>query len=90
MKYRSRSEIIAQVLTTALEPEGVTKTKIMYKAYLSYSQLREYMALVLENGLLETADTNKYRTTNKGVNVLETYRHMNDLAGVQLGRPRTL
>jgi predicted transcriptional regulator len=32
---------------------GATKTKIMYKAFLSYSQLKEYLAMLMENSLLE-------------------------------------
>ena len=32
---------------------GATKTKIMYKAFLSYAQLREYLSVLIENNLLE-------------------------------------
>ena len=32
---------------------GVTNTKIMYKAFLSYAQLKEYLTVLIENGLLE-------------------------------------
>ncbi|WP_323444712.1 winged helix-turn-helix domain-containing protein [Candidatus Nitrososphaera gargensis] len=35
MKYRSRTEITAQILEAACG--GATKTRIMYKAYLSYA-----------------------------------------------------
>jgi predicted transcriptional regulator len=51
MKYRSRTDITAQILEAA--NGGVTKTKIMYKAFLSYAQLKEYLAVLIENGLLE-------------------------------------
>jgi predicted transcriptional regulator len=34
MKYRSSTEIVAMILDAA--NSGETKTKIMYKAYLSY------------------------------------------------------
>jgi predicted transcriptional regulator len=40
MKYRSRTDIVAMILDAA--NGGATKTKIMYKAYLSYAQLEEY------------------------------------------------
>lgn len=54
MKYRSRTEIVRQILDTAKEDsDGVTKTKIMYKSYLSFAQLKDYLAMLLESGLIE-------------------------------------
>ena len=50
MKYRSRTEIVAVILDAA--NGGSTKTKIMYKAFLSYAKLREYFSVLLENNLL--------------------------------------
>jgi len=39
----------------------------MYEAFLSFSQLKEYVALLLRNGLLEHDDLKKtYKTTEKG------------------------
>jgi len=51
MKYRSRTEIVAMILEAA--NGGATKTRIMYKAFLSYAQLREYLSVLIENNLLE-------------------------------------
>lgn len=51
MKYRSRTDIVSQILEAA--NGGASKTKIMYKAYLSYAQLKEYLSVLVENGLLE-------------------------------------
>ncbi|MGI0001285.1 MAG: winged helix-turn-helix domain-containing protein, partial [Nitrososphaeraceae archaeon] len=51
MKYRSRTEIVGNILDAA--NGGATKTKIMYKAFLSYAQLREYLSVLIENNLLE-------------------------------------
>ena len=56
MKYRSRTEIVSNILEAA--NGGVTKTKIMYKAYLSYNQLREYLSILIENNLLEYLEGN--------------------------------
>jgi predicted transcriptional regulator len=47
----------------------------MYQAFLSFNQLsKEYLPLLLENGLLEydTKDQ-KYRTTRKGKEFLDVY-----------------
>lgn len=38
MKYRSRDEIISQILDAANGGGGATKTELMYKAYLSMTK----------------------------------------------------
>lgn len=70
MRYRSRTEIISDILTAA--NGGITKTKIMYKAFLSFNQLREYLTSMVENDLI-TYDslTQVYRTTPKGMRLLQ-------------------
>ena len=79
-KYRSRSEIAYQILLAAKELDGVTKTRIMYKSYLSFAQLKEYLKLLIDSELLEhSSERNTYRTTAKGIAVLETYSQMNEL-----------
>ena len=52
MKYRSRSDII-ELLLDAANGGGATKTKLMYTAYLSFNQLKEYLTLLVGNGLIE-------------------------------------
>jgi len=64
MKYRSRSDIVGLLLDAA-NGGGATKTKLMYKAYLSFNQLREYLTLLVENGLIEYELGQTYRTTEK-------------------------
>lgn len=52
MKYRSRTDIIGLLLEGA--NVGVaTKTKLMDKAFLSFNQLRGYLAVLVENGFIE-------------------------------------
>lgn len=83
MKYRTRNEIISQILTSARVLDGTTKTRIMYQAFLSHVQLRDYLSFLIDGGLLEyDSQTNRYRTTEKGVGVLEAYQKINDLVGV--------
>jgi predicted transcriptional regulator len=80
MKYRSRSEIIAVILETANDSSGVNKTRIMYKAILSYTQLREYLSLIIENGLLEYLEgEHTYRITEKGIHFLQIYNKIREL-----------
>ena len=79
MKYRSRTDITAQILETAID--GVSKTKIMYKAFLSYAQLKEYLAVLLENDLLSyDAGTEKFKTTAKGHRFLKITQELGKLA----------
>lgn len=78
MRYRSRSDITAQILESA--SGGTTKTKIMYKAFLSYSQLKEYLSLLIENNLLAyEKETNSYKTTEKGHRLIKLYDNMGAL-----------
>ena len=78
VKYRSRTEIVAMILEAA--NGGATKTKIMYKAFLSYAQLREYLSVLIENNLLEYLDgTQTYKTTEKGLNLLKMHNEMGEL-----------
>ena len=78
MKYPSRTEIVSNILDAA--NGGATKTKIMYKAYLSYNQLREYLSILIENSLIEYLDgTQTYKTTEKGLNLLKMHNEMAEL-----------
>jgi len=78
VKYRSRTEIVAMILEAA--NGGATKTKIMYKAFLSYVQLKEYLSVLIENNLLEYIDgTHKFKTTEKGLNYLKMHNEIGEL-----------
>ena len=78
MKYRSRTEIVAMILEAA--NGGAKKTKIMYKAFLSYAQLREYLSVLIENNLLEYLEGSQtYKTTEKGLNFLKMHNEIGEL-----------
>ena|ERR1044071_9226614 len=79
MKYRSRTDIVSQMLEAA--NGGATKTKIMYKAYLSYAQLKEYLSAMMENGLIEYVEGERvFRTTAKGLKFMSVYNQIDSLA----------
>ena len=70
---------MAQILDVA--NRGVSKTRIMYRAYLSYYQLNEYLSFLVSNGLLEFERTTiSYKTTEKGFKFLRLYTQMADIA----------
>jgi predicted transcriptional regulator len=78
MKYRSRTEIVAMILEAA--NGGATKTRIMYKAFLSYAQLREYLSVLIENNLLQYMEGSQtYKTTEKGLNFLKMNNEIAEL-----------
>jgi predicted transcriptional regulator len=78
VKYRGRTEIVSSILDAA--NGGAIKTKIMYKAFLSYGQLREYLTILIENNLLEYLDgTQTFRTTEKGLNFLKMQNELGEL-----------
>jgi predicted transcriptional regulator len=77
MKYRSRTELASNILEAA--NGGATKTKIMYKAFLSYAQLKEYLAMLIRNDLVTHDIEGIYRTTSKGIRFLETTRQLGGL-----------
>ena len=78
MKYRSRTEIVCNILDAA--NVGTTKTKIMYKAFLSYGQLKEYLSLLIENNLIEYFDgSHTFKITEKGLNYLKIYNEIGEL-----------
>ena len=82
MRYRSRSDIAEMILEAA--NGGATKTKIMYKAFLSYAQLKEYLTVLLENGLLEYEEGRQFfRTTEKGVRLLQMYNQFDEIMSIE-------
>ena len=77
MKYRSRSEIVALILEAA--NGGATRTKIMYKAFLSFVHLKGYLSVLLENELIEYDAGGKiYKKTPRGIRLLEVYNQINN------------
>ncbi|MGZ5549014.1 MAG: winged helix-turn-helix domain-containing protein [Nitrososphaeraceae archaeon] len=79
MGNRSRTEIVAMILDAANEG-GETKTKIMYFAFLSYNQVKEYLSILIENNLIEYLDgTHKFKTTEKGLNYLKMHNEIGEL-----------
>ena len=79
MKYRSRIDIISQILEVA-NGRNATKTKIMYSALLSYNQLKEYLMLLTEKDLLRyNEDTQTFKTTEKGLRFLQLSNQIDNI-----------
>ena len=77
MTNRTRTEIVCNILDAA--NGGATKTKIMYAAFLSYAQLKEYLSILIDNNLIEYSNrTQTFKTTEKGLNYLKMYREIGE------------
>jgi predicted transcriptional regulator len=92
MKYRSKTDIIGHILEVVNShgDNGLTKTKIMYNVFLSFAQLKEYLSVLLEKGLIEEyqieqeekekqRSSSYYRITHKGRRFLEIYRGLSEM-----------
>ena len=73
---RSEIEVLASMLEVARR--GVNKTKILYKANLSYTQLVNYLRFLMEKGLMDVVELkggrNTYTTTVKGLLFLTAWK----------------
>ena len=51
----------------------------MYKSYLSFAQLRDYLATLTEQGLIEYEEIGHlFKTTSKGLRVLQLQNEINE------------
>ncbi|MGB8025147.1 MAG: DUF4364 family protein [Nitrososphaeraceae archaeon] len=75
MKHRSETERIALILeaiNSNSSKRGETQTRIMYKAYLPYAKLKEYLSVLLDKGLIEYQREDRlYTITEKGVHFIQ-------------------
>jgi len=74
-RRRGRHDIVADILKVS--KDGANKTKIIYKANLSFDQSNTYIDLLLEKGLLQLGNPhNIYKTTDRGLIFLKRYQEM--------------
>ena len=63
----------------------------MFKAFLSYNQLKEYLSTLIENNLLEYLDgTHKFKTTEKGLNFLKMHNAIGELLQTTIGNDKLI
>ncbi|MCJ7571989.1 MAG: winged helix-turn-helix domain-containing protein [Candidatus Thermoplasmatota archaeon] len=81
---RSELDIVVDILN--LSKDGTNKTSILYKTNLSYSQLKNYLSILLEKDILKEVmveqngrDLKHYKTTSKGLNLLELSQEITNL-----------
>ena len=84
MTYRTRFEIITQILQTTLNANsnacGATKTAIMYDVFLNHTQLQQYLSILTESEMLQSDKRmQKFRITQKGQEFLRLFSEMDQL-----------
>ena len=74
-KRRDKEEIMYQILKAAVEP--ATRTRLIYASFLSNSELRQYIRLLIENGRLELDPISRTRfKVTEGRKFLRLYEDM--------------
>jgi len=73
LRRRDKHDIVLDILKIA--KGGRRKTQIMYKAKLSYGQLKIYLELLNDRGLLES-NNGVYHTTGKGLDFIRIYEEI--------------
>lgn|SRR6266849_2562868 len=79
-KYRRTVDIMAAILRIVIGGEG-TKRGIANGANLSFSQVKQYLLLLLDTDLL-TIEQDKesiYKITQKAIRFLRLYEHINEM-----------
>ena len=86
MKNRDRMEIFSRILQAAngRSGNGATRTKIMYGAFLTHTQLKQHLPVLADNGMVQYESLSQtFKTTEKGLMFLKTYSEMNQMIKVQ-------
>lgn len=81
VKRRSRVDIASEILSIC--NKGAGKTKIVYATNLNFKLVKDYLDLLLEEGLLRAIGVDErvvYVTTDKGPKFLRAYKKMKGLA----------
>jgi predicted transcriptional regulator len=83
MKNRDRMDIISRILESANGRSGATRTKIMYNAFLSHGQLKQYLTTLTDNDLVRYDSLSQtFKTTEKGLRFIKTYSQMDHMTKV--------
>ena len=81
---RSNIEIIADMLKVG--ENGAGKTKIMYGANLSYSQIQKYLGFLVSQGFIDKMEVGNpavtYKVTDSGLKLLNTINSTIEMLGL--------
>ncbi|MFC1993193.1 winged helix-turn-helix domain-containing protein [Chloroflexota bacterium] len=83
-RRRSNIEVIADMLKVG--ENGAGKTRIMYNANLSYSQIQKYLGFLLNQGFIDKIQVGNpsvtYKVTGSGLKLLESINSVIEMLGL--------
>jgi predicted transcriptional regulator len=83
-RRRSNIEIIAEMLKVG--ENGVGKTRIMYGANMSYSQIQKYLGFLINRGFIDQVNVGNpsvtYNVTDSGSKLLQSIQGVIDMLGM--------
>lgn len=80
MRHRSPIDVMGMILNATNERRGIRKSRLMYKTFLGYTQLKEYLPALTEKRLLRyDRDAQTFKTTRKGLRFLDTYNRLYEI-----------
>ena len=80
-KRRSRADVVGDILSLATEE--ASKTAIVYRTNLNFTLAKRYIDRLLSDGLLKKVEeSEKYQTTEKGIEFLKLLNTIKGLSEV--------
>ena len=80
-RRRSNIEIIADMLKVG--ENGAGKTKIMYSANMSYSQIQKYLGFLVSQGFIDKVEVDSpvvnYQVTESGLKLLQLINSLKEM-----------
>jgi predicted transcriptional regulator len=85
MQNRLKDEIIRDILKVA--NGGATMSQVMFKAYVSHSQAKGYLASLIERQFISYDQLDRtYRTTSPGIDYLKAAEQISDILSIKTKR----
>ena len=79
-RQRSKSEIVSFILKSIRSCTDAKVSQIQYETYIPYSQLKEYLTMMIQNKLIVyVKEEKKFRIAEYGMHALELYDEMDKL-----------
>ena len=89
MKHRTATAIIAEILHLA--SFRMSKTQIMYAAFLSHHQIQFYLQMLVESKLIaKEQSSNVYKTTERGMQFLKLYKQLEGFVPDLIAKPGSI
>ena len=73
MFRRSKEQIVSQILDICCD--GANKTTIVHKTNSNSANINLYLKMLIKNNLVKASDRS-YRTTSRGIEILENLRRI--------------